>query len=545
VVLRKGSTVVASRSRGELAVVVGAASVVVIGLVVLSVLDQNRIDDDAYMFVRYARNVVASGRIAWNPGEAPTYGLTSLAYLALVLPLQVILHADPVVVLVVATLLSGIVFVALLLGVVWRHVDAASDSLRTAAAAGVALCLAWAGRDLAVHFVSGMDTMLVLAYLCAYIGAAKAWQAQPSRRRSLGLGIIGGVALWVRPELLLYAFAVPLTTWVLAPSAATGRAARGALALTLGVAALLAGIAWLYFGSPVPLATWGKVLHGYGADMDAVYHAMPAEQLAIFARDYAPFLLVAALGLGARVRSRGARGAAVEVGLALAATALILFHRFFVLAIMGSNQRFYYPALPALAFLAAQGSLALASSPAATRAWARVAPTPARAALLRQLALVLVLASLAPRAVIAVTELERAPRFAHFALRDNYAHNWPSRFWIGLDRFSALPDDLVIATTEVGHPGVFNPRKVIVDLTGLNDSEFAQHGFSSRVLFARYQPDLFMLPMHHYQELRDQLTGDPAFVRGYQLIQPPLGGLGIALRRGSKYYDAMRSALGF
>ena len=84
----------ASRQRQIFLGILSLACLVQIFLVVLARLDQNRLDDDAYMFVRYARNILNHGAVSWNPGEAPTYGLTSLGYLGLVLLLQTILRAD-------------------------------------------------------------------------------------------------------------------------------------------------------------------------------------------------------------------------------------------------------------------------------------------------------------------------------------------------------------------------------------------------------------------------------------------------------------------
>lgn len=105
-----------------------------------------------------------------------------------------------------------------------------------------------------------------------------------------------------------------------------------------------------------------------------------------------------------------------------------------------------------------------------------------------------------------------------------------------------MPDDIVIATTEVGYPGVLNPRKTIIDLAGLNDTEFAQHGFSVARLFARSRPDLFYLTTRHYATIRSALFTNPDFASGYELLQSP-GGLVIALRRESPRYAALRAAI--
>ena len=153
------------------------------------------------------------------------------------------------------------------------------------------------------------------------------------------------------------------------------------------------------------------------------------------------------------------------------------------------------------------------------------------------------LASLAPQTRNAWRSVQQETLFQNFTVLDNYRANWPSEYWIRLDAFSQLPDDLVIATTEVGYPGVLNPDKIIVDLAGLNDIEFARNGFSSLTLFSRYQPDLFLLPRSHYAELRRDISGSRTFRLGYEFFQPDPG-LGIALRRDSRHYHAMRQVLG-
>jgi hypothetical protein len=519
-------------SRWGLAVVLMAFAV--LALVVLSTLDQNRIDDDAYMFVRYARNILAHGVVAWNPNEAPVYGVTSLAYLAAVTALQVLIRADPAVVLVAATLLFGCAFVAGMAWLVWRYSNAASRAQRTVVLAWVLLGLTWSAGTLSAHCVSGMDTMLALCGLTLLLVFAKRWEARPTVWRSVLWALAAGSTLWLRPDMLPFPFVVLVATVALAPTVEQRRGATTTLALAVVVAAALATIAWLYFGTLVPLPAYAKVLHGYGADMAELYRDTPGQQLTGFVRNYAPFLVVAAAGLVVLVRRRGARGASIELGVALAVLAFVIFQRFFVLMIMGDRQRFYYPAVPAIAFLAARGGILLASTSPVQRIWRRRA--------WRLIALGVAVASLLPQATRAVAELFRQPRFTHFTVLDNFEHGFPSKMWLGLDRFSALPDDLVIATTEVGYPGVLNPRKTIVDLSGLNDLGFARDGFSAEALFARYRPDLFMIPTRHYAALRHTLLRHPEFRRDYRFFRPE-GSLGLGLRRTSRYYDEMLAVL--
>jgi hypothetical protein len=158
-------------------------------------------------------------------------------------------------------------------------------------------------------------------------------------------------------------------------------------------------------------------------------------------------------------------------------------------------------------------------------------------------AVVLVVATLAPRMLTNIRALHHTTLFRHFDVWENYEHAWPADYWIRLDGFSRLPDDLVIATTEIGYPGVMNPDKRIVDLAGLNDREFARHGFSAAALFARERPDLFLLPRRHYAALRSELLGSAVFRAGYEVFTPPHG-LILALRRDSRHFAAMRHVLG-
>ena len=62
------------------AVTVGLATLAV-ALATLAWASAFHVQDDAYMFVRYADRFLAEGTFAWNPGGAPTYGATSLGYL--------------------------------------------------------------------------------------------------------------------------------------------------------------------------------------------------------------------------------------------------------------------------------------------------------------------------------------------------------------------------------------------------------------------------------------------------------------------------------
>ena len=131
-----------------------------------------------------------------------------------------------------------------------------------------------------------------------------------------------------------------------------------------------------------------------------------------------------------------------------------------------------------------------------------------------------------------------------FDILDTYKKRWQT-YWFGLDGFSRLPDDLVLATTEIGLPAAMNPRKTIVDLSGLNETAFAHHGFSADHLFQTYCPDLIYLPHPHYTRIIEQIINSPFFIQYYEHFPAlELGTeMGVALWRGSRYYPEMRAVL--
>src|SRR5690606_22137822 len=68
--------------------------------------------DDAWMFQRYADNVLAGHGVTWNAGEAPTYGLTSLLYLIPNIAARAVFGNVAVSVLVVSVLSGALMLIA-------------------------------------------------------------------------------------------------------------------------------------------------------------------------------------------------------------------------------------------------------------------------------------------------------------------------------------------------------------------------------------------------------------------------------------------------
>ena len=93
----------------------------VIALGILSKFSVLHVWDDAYIFVRYADNVLTYAGASWDPGGEVTYGLTSPLFLSIVLPIRILTPNNPAFTALLSSLLSGILFLGLLIALIGRY----------------------------------------------------------------------------------------------------------------------------------------------------------------------------------------------------------------------------------------------------------------------------------------------------------------------------------------------------------------------------------------------------------------------------------------
>jgi hypothetical protein len=101
------------------------------------------------------------------------------------------------------------------------------------------------------------------------------------------------------------------------------------------------------------------------------------------------------------------------------------------------------------------------------------------------------------------------------------------------DVAAKLPSSAVLAASEVGYLGASAPEVRLIDLVGLNDTEFGRNGFSLNGLLER-APDVIWLPHSDYTGLRADILTDPRFHIRYQLIVGAFN-YGLAIRRDSSH----------
>ena len=519
----------------------------IFSLKVLTLFGVVNLVDDSLMFGRYAGNFLNSGRLSWNPGGPATYGLTSNLFLLVVVPLRLIFTDSPGVVALLSSSFASLAFLILLVGLLLSF-----GRNRLAAKAVILLTFVTfitSSNRLDLHTTSGMDTTFALTCLTAYIWLWKAWEKSPSRTKIITLGVMGGLTFWARPDLMLYTLLIPLAVIVFAATSAQRRSASAILGITLAVLGAVLVFNTIYFHSTLPLPFYAKSLRIYGAAYEAIYNGMAQDLLFNFLNSYRFLIGLIIVGLLLNLKTPWRKLAGVEIGLGTATILFLLYYWGWVIPIMGYDQRFYYPTLPALVWLAARSADTIAESfwfflkhwlQNPVRRWQVLIGLVGLGEAAAFWYCIVAIRTYVPANFSAAIE---AHTIGQLSVADTYqalnlSHIWT---WYRLDQFSALPDDLVIATSDVGQPGAMNPRKTLIDMAGLNETDFAHQPFSADLLFKKYQPDLFYMPHRDYVEMLANLTSNQYFQQHYdyfpaERLNSPFG---VAIWRDSKYYQQM------
>jgi hypothetical protein len=491
--------------------------------------------DDSLMFVRYAVHLTHGIGIAWNPDAVPTWGPTSLVYLLLVTPMQLV-FGDAARSAGAASLLGGVMLVATLVLLAFRVFP--RPGVGRVLGISIALAtLSGMGNSLAMHLRSGMDTTFTMAYLAGYILLAHQVVRDPSEQRwGILAGIAGGLAPLVRPDLALYVGIVPVALALTSDVAARRTAFRIGL-----VTLLVAGVTWLlafaYFRTPLPLAFYVKGATAHDPEFAQLYARIPKLQLAAYLELVTPLLSGAALA--SVLRWRATLRARLDLGLLFATAVYLLYYRFAVLQVMHYGQRFYFPTLPALIYLAMSALQRVIEDP--PTALRRVPPA------LRDYRFTLAVSAVALLLTV-LAELKPNDRIAKAAVLCPTASMQERQVllrnvWPGINLLSAMPNDLSIATTEVGQPGVLSPHRAIIDLSGLNDPRVASGAWSpvEAVLLAKADV-VYLHP--DYKGMNRAFAASTEFARDYEPFQPKgPRALSVFVRRDSKYRAGILDAL--
>lgn len=414
--------------------------------------------DDSFIFFRYAENIAGGHGIVFNPGEMPGEGFTSWLWLLLLSFVRWLGIG-----LVGASKVFGILFFLgggwLLYSIIREMFGAVGDResrITAVLLAGVYL----ADYRLLAHSVSGMETSLyIFALLLLVRVTQRAWGAEAFDARWF-LRVSGCVTFLflVRPEGLA-AGGISLLMLV------TRR--RGALlkprvwlyvlvGLILPVGIFL-GLKTLYFGYPLPLSFYHKVI---GSGM---IHRLATAHFFEFIKDYAwlvfPALLLVIHTLFVR-KASFFRYAAVMAVLMPA-----VYLKF--LPVMNYLHRFYISYLPLLLVLAAPGVYYL------VKAFIRHDSQTTRVVLLQMVFFILVAAMNMGIRV----DVGKVNHWRHMVDPEVYRGR--------LGRLmSSLPAGTVVANTEMGVIPYYSGLTCL-DMAGLTDPVVAHRGLTMEYLRER------------------------------------------------------------
>jgi hypothetical protein len=442
----------------------------------------HHICDDAFIYFRFADNVVAGFGPVWNRGEA-VEGFSSPLWLGLVVVGRALGAGLPA-----WTGALGVAFAACCLGFVHRFTHALSGSRLAAAAALAAGALLyplyyWAGAGLETAMVSA----LVMAATWALAAGATWW-----------LAAVAGLLGVARPEGPVLAGAVLVLAAV----------ARGRVVLRLGPVALALGpaLVWLVFRR-----SW------YGDWLPNSYYAKATGALAARVAAGAVYALPGLLALAATAVVLGSAGIANRINLAAAALSGLIL----AVVVGGGGDWMWHSRmlLPALAPLLAMAIVGVAGAPSARRpalvmacalGWFSFLPRPA------VLGGALALAGLPPAAYQEGTMIPAAEEAARF-IREHY----PADALVAVNHAGALPQALPNPVLDM--TGLCD-RHIAHDIAGgLHGKHDAEYVLSRRprlvVLNSRVQPGTAGIWYHPgYWQGETMLVAHPEFAARYRPV---------------------------
>jgi hypothetical protein len=493
--------------------------------------------DDAYMFIRYAKNFLAGYGHAWNRDGAQIYGSTSLLHFFVVTILRGAVPLRDAAILQLASYAMGLPAIAVLASIGSRYSHSPflrGHWLRWFAVLSPLLIFS---DVFLFHSRTGMDTML--AFLCnsLLILAALHWVRSERAASIIPVLAIGYLCFLARPDNGIFAMLFP----ILLAALQTGLPDRKRRVLMYGVgfASLLlvdSAVKYAIFGNPLPLPFYAKSA-GFYEGYAGARHWNPVTYFITFISAGLPFLFP--IALWAR---RAHAGLVVPL---LLPAALTIAYFFTTTQIMGFHARFFYPSMP---FLIVAGALVLDARLADSRD-----PVLSfnRNTIARLLGFVLLVGLLPVMTRVLPPAYERAflafvpehPVEVRFTTTDSRplpeVERWAA-IEILAEAAAQFPEGAIMSMSEYGYIGAQAPGVAIIDPLGLHDPIYARQGFSADDFFAR-EPDFIWFPHPDYTFIVAEMLNAPRFAAEYDFL-PGAFDYGVAIRRASPHRAAIEAA---
>lgn len=483
--------------------------------------------DDAYMYVRYAKQILAGHGHAWNPDGVQTFGSTNTLYLGFVLPLRGLTSLTDAGILRLLSGSFGAGALAVMVITAWRFTGAPTRFRNLLLWAGLIVPPIACSDIFTFHGRTGMGTTLALFTNSVLIYCTLRMLALATTRSVLPVVIAAYLTYLARPDNALLAGLVPIGAILLVMPRPSKKKMLVRFCAGLGLfLAVDLSVKLAVFGSPLPLSVFAKTQGHLGeyagaAQWNALAFLFDFLGLAL------PFLCVIAAFAGRRHL--------LMIATLLVPVALTLAVHFGTLQIMGYQARFSFPTLP---FFVASAALALGHF--TLLFGSREEGTCARLsgkALASRLLVVFAVALLLPAADAALT-----PVYTRHLKESTPApaKTWNPRglpklkYWDCANAMAKIahhsPEGTVICLSEYGKVGAVAPHVTILDPLGLHNRDVAMNGFSADAMLAK-KPDLIWLPHPDYVTIRNELMASRELWEDYA-VYPAALNFGVAVRTG-------------
>lgn len=480
--------------------------------------------DDSYMFIRYAKHILAGDGPAWNPGGEATYGITSLLHLFVITILRWTTSLSDGRLVILASAGSGVAAVIAMVVSAGRFSEAEGLRRNYLLWAGLLFPTVLIAGPFMYHSVTGMDTMLAVFMHSVLIFVTLRLVELGTARTLWPVVLAAYLAFLTRPDSAFYAAFFPAAAILLLTDARRRIRLLLIFWIALGLVFVVdAGIKYLVFGVPVPLPTFAK-MHGHYTEYAGHWRWNPVKYLFVFAAAILPFLC---FGI-AFTKRRSLRLLTVF----LAPTILTLSTYFNMVQIMGSKARFSFPALP---FFVIASVLMLDRFVASWQRGARISRLEVAS---RALLIILLIA------VLPAARYKLVPMYDEKLIAQD-SKSTPVQnpgglpelgYWDAVSGMIQLaknaPPGSLFCMSEYGALGAAAPDLVIYDPLGLHDSQTAREGFSSTILFDR-DPDLIWMPHPDYVEMRREMMSADEFWSNYDFY-PAAFRFGVAIRKAGE-----------
>jgi hypothetical protein len=488
--------------------------------------------DDAFFYARYATHVLEGHGHAWNVGEPPVYGSTSVLYVLVLVLLSSLTGAEPVTLLPILSGSFGLLFlVALVLYCARTTGRPVSPDRYLVIASGITLVFLGPPAFTSLS-ASGMETTLAMLCNLALVAATLRLIEAPTNR-AIALALATGyLALLARPEGAIYAVGLLCLALLLFHRSRGGQ--KQAFAFAAAFAAVLAvdaGLKTVLLGSALPASFFVK--SGGFLEHYLGYASWNPFRLS------AAFTATLVIPSGALVLACGRRSDWRLIAVFAVPVLGVAVYLLSAVQIMGMHARFYHPMAPLIVVPTVLiVDRALRGPKGARRLRGRLLPV------IAWVLCVAVIYGVGDRLFRAVHEPEDAPDPGRrYVTRTQEPLPTAGSHALVFALVRALPDDpsVVIAAGEHGRLSAEVTGMTLVDLTGLHDLGLARRGFEAGRILDR-APALIWMPHPHYPAQIDALLSPAAFWAGYDFY-PQLGAHGLAIRREGPHAAALNDRL--